>query len=119
MGKLFNFFIEHPNGNILFHPSGQVNLTKEQAGKLKASLVIQGIANRKSSSELISKIFEPTGAKFILPVHHDDLTLPLEDGFKPMLFSNYDEFKETIRKDPRFTFHSLKYGEKLEFRAGE
>jgi L-ascorbate metabolism protein UlaG (beta-lactamase superfamily) len=111
MGKLYNYLVEHPRGNILFHPSGHITLTANELKKIKTPLVIQGIYSRKSDDDLINNIFKVVGAKSIIAVHHDNFLSPLSTKVMPMVGSKFDEFKKALAKTPQFKLNELTYGE--------
>ncbi len=56
MGENYNFYIQHPDGNILFHPSAEVILREEDKVDFHPDLIIQGIANRLSTQNLIDNV---------------------------------------------------------------
>ncbi len=115
-GEVFNYFIEHPSGNIFFHPSGQVTLKEEKLSKMKSKILIQGIANRESSEALIDSVLVPVGASVVIPAHHDDFFKSLEDGFHEMTLVDPQEFKETLKKSKSsINYVEMKYGETLTF----
>ena len=113
MGKLYNFAIEHPLGNILFHPSGQTTLKKKDFKKHQSDLVIQGIYFRKSTADIIENIIRPAGASQLIPTHYDNLLNPISEGVKPMIFSKFFEFKESLAKLKNIKAHYLEYGKKF------
>jgi len=75
--KDFSFLIEHPKGNVVFHPSGNSILKKSDAGGFEADLVVLGIANRSSSDDLLKKAVLPFKAQTVIPVHFDNIFTPL------------------------------------------
>lgn len=108
MGENFSFLISHPNGNILFHPSA---LPTKLDNITKVDLVIQGIANRKSTNDLIDKIFKKWNPKVIIPVHHDNMLSPISEGQSRLPFVDLEEFFQTIKfKIPNVKVIAPKYG---------
>ncbi len=111
MGEVYNFKIEHPEGTILFYPSAYVS---DQTPIDPVDLLILGVANRKSSEELISKVVLPSKAKELITVHHDDLFKPLDRTGKVHLMfpSDYQEWQEGLKKlAPKLNNVLLQYGE--------
>jgi L-ascorbate metabolism protein UlaG (beta-lactamase superfamily) len=108
----FSFYIKHPNGNILFHPSGNTRLTAEDTNSFKAELVILGVANRKSSEELLKSLVLPVGAATVIPVHFDNIFTPLSMDPKDLMGVNMPEFYKTVSKvAPVLDVQTLKIGE--------
>ena len=97
-GEVYNYYIEHPEMNIFFHPSGVPVLKKKDLENKKARVVIQGIAKRESSEGLLSKIIRPLAPKYVIPAHHDYFFQSLEDGFDPMPSVDPEEFRKTLLK---------------------
>ena len=91
----FSFFISHPKGNVFFHPSGNSTLVKKDMGNFKANLVILGVANRKSSADLLEKVVAPVDASIIIPVHFDNIFTPLEKGPEHLFGVDMNEFYQT------------------------
>jgi len=119
MGEVFNFLIEHPKGKILFHPSAYI--TKDPILKTTVDLLILGIANRKSSEELINHIVLPSQSSKILVVHHDDLFLELKESQVPILFlSNYEDWQKVFKSlAPKVKEIQLHYGQKYEVKPSK
>ncbi len=114
LGEVFSYLIEHPKGRILFHPAGQV-LGAAQFKKMgKVDLLVQGIAKRESTKDILEKLIGPLDPKLVIPVHYDDFLEPLNDGIQEMLTMNLDEFIKTIMKArPSQKISLPKYGEEI------
>ncbi len=95
MGEVYNFVIEHPEAKIIFYPSAYYS---KDTPVTQADLLILGIANRRSSKELISKVVIPSKARFLLPVHHDDLFKKLDHNTPSTLFPfDFQEWKNEVK----------------------
>jgi L-ascorbate metabolism protein UlaG (beta-lactamase superfamily) len=113
MGNSFNYYIEHPNGNILFHASGLSPLDQDLYRNKKADIVFQGIAKRASTKELIHDVFIPFGAKIVIPMHFDNFLRPLSKGFEELFIVDLNEFKKTMFNEaPGIITIYPKFGEK-------
>ncbi len=112
MGKVYNFVIEHEEGKVLFHPSAYFS---KDTPIEKSDLLILGIANRRSSQELIDKVVRPSQASYLISTHHDDLFQKLSGQKPSILFpKDYKEWKTTIKSQlPEIKFIELDYAEKL------
>lgn len=114
LGEVFSYLIEHPKGRILFHPAGQVLDAAELKKIGKLDLLIQGIAKRVSTKDLLDKLIVPLDPKLVIPVHYDDFLEPLNDGIQEMLTMNLDEFVKTVMKArPSQKIGLPKYGEEI------
>ncbi|OUR95837.1 hypothetical protein A9Q84_15160 [Halobacteriovorax marinus] len=108
----FSYYIEHPLGNILFHPTGAPNPKSTVDATRNADIVIQGIANRKSTRDLIEKVFIPYKAKIVIPVHHDAMFKPLR--LKEEVVDK--DFNKRMKSElPDVLIPRLIYGEKYRF----
>jgi L-ascorbate metabolism protein UlaG (beta-lactamase superfamily) len=114
LGEVFSYLIEHPKGKILFHPAGQV-LDAELFKRMgKVDLLIQGIAKRESTKDLLEKLILPLDPKVVIPVHYDDFLEPLDEGIQEMMTMNLDEFKKSVLKArPGQKISLPKYGEEV------
>ena len=117
-GEVYNYFIEHPLMNIFFHPSGKVALKKKDLKGKNAEVLIQGIAKRDSTESIIKDIIDPIKPKIVIPAHHDDFFLSLEEGYKPMSLVNPEEFFSTLKKEKKhLIMPRLKFGERYELKV--
>lgn len=108
----FAFYIKHSEGNILFHPSGNTNLTPTKASRFKADLVLLGIAKRDSTKNLLDNVVKPTGAKKMIPMHYDDFFKPLDEPMTHLYGVDLKEFEKTsAEKVPLVDIVKLKFGE--------
>ncbi len=96
MGQNYNFYIIHPKGSILFHPSAIVSSAHNY--DVEVDLLIQGIAKRESTKSLIDKIFTPSKAKLIIPVHQDDFFEPLSEGMTYLTGIDMKEYNFFIKE---------------------
>lgn len=107
----FAFYIQHPEGNILFHPSGNTSLTPIKASALKADLVLLGIAKRDSTEGLLNKVVAPTEAKTVIPLHYDNFFKPLDEPLTHLYGVNLKEFNKTLfEKSPLVKVVRLGFG---------
>ncbi len=110
--KDYSFYIKHPAGNILFHPSGNSALSAKEIKKIKAKTIILGLANRKSTHTLIEKIIKPIGAVTILPVHYDNIFRSIDKPIKNFFGVNMPEFYKSVKEAlSGVTIETLKFGE--------
>lgn len=96
-GASLTFHIKHPLTNILFHPSA-IRAPGADYTKLKAEVLFLGIANRESVQAQIKHIIRPSGAKIVVPVHHDNLFTPLEEEVKPSFFAKLEEWEKDMKE---------------------
>lgn len=74
LGETFAYFIEHPEGNILFDQGGQYNPTNDQfLGK--TDYYFTGVANKKSLRALTKNNIAKMNAKKTFPLHFDFFAL--------------------------------------------
>ncbi|MAF76774.1 MAG: hypothetical protein CME60_01340 [Halobacteriovoraceae bacterium] len=120
MGKVYNFLIETPEGTVLFHPSAYPSKQITDVLKhKKIDILVLGIANRRSSLELIENVVKPSKAQFLITGHHDDLFEKMKLTKKAqqiplLLSSDYDEWSEALSKEvPSLKSLELTYSEKF------
>lgn len=100
VGDAYSFVITHPKGTILFQAIGGRFEVVDPLKNQKADVLLLTIANRKSTEELIEKRIIPTGAKKIIPLHHDNFFFPMKRAGEIDLFwgIKLDDFKEKTKK---------------------
>lgn len=86
-GGSYSFLIVHPCQRMLVHPSA--NYLPGMYRNVKAEVVFLGIATLGRREKAFVDVYwrevvRTTGAKWVVPIHWDDFTRPLEDGLKPM-----------------------------------
>lgn len=98
VGNTLSFLIKHPKGAILYQAIGRVD-TPDPLKDTKADVLLLTLANRRSSEELIDGRVLRTGAKKVIPLHHDNFLLPKpRDGTIKVLWGQkLDEFERTMR----------------------
>lgn len=112
LGENYSYLIEHPSGNILFHPSSAIydpKVFETKLSKKKINTLILGIASRSSSELLINTIIKKLKPSTLIPAHHDNFFKPLSEGFSELMTINSEEFKETLTKSEQNTPHKTKY----------
>tara|TARA_R110002072_G_scaffold64203_8_gene159958 strand:+ start:52945 stop:53838 length:894 start_codon:yes stop_codon:yes gene_type:complete len=116
-GTSFSFYIEHPSGKLLFHPSATKSL-KADFGHIKnIDTLILGIANRVSTEDQINSIISKVTPKTIIPVHHDDFFKPLDQGYTEGKFSDTKEFTiKALDFKKNTKILKLKYGQSTPLR---
>jgi len=113
-GMDFAFYIEHPKGNIVFHPSGETALAPSTLKQFDAKLLVVGIANRKSSLDLLKNLAEPLKPNFLVPVHFDNIFKPLEPNIENLMGVDLQGFKDATQKIlPEVQYRQLSVGETL------
>jgi L-ascorbate metabolism protein UlaG (beta-lactamase superfamily) len=111
MDQVYSFYIEHPMGRILFHPSGHLSIDQSFFKKRQVDLLILGMANRQTTKELWDGLIGPSGALKVIPGHHDQLLSPLRSGFRPEYFVDVAGFKEGLKKiNSEVKIKGLSYG---------
>jgi L-ascorbate metabolism protein UlaG (beta-lactamase superfamily) len=95
----FAFYIKHPRGNILFHPSGNTALSSLKVSSLKADLVLLGIAKRDSTESVLNKVVKPSGAQILIPMHYDNFFKSLNKPMGHLIGVNLKEFESTSAKE--------------------
>ncbi len=113
MGENFSFLIEHPLGNILFHPSSIAVEFEESFTQAKeADLIILGIQKVDDLSDLEQYVFDPFNVKTVIPVHYDYFFKPLKKGVIPFSSVNLKNVENSLH-EKGINMHSFKYyGEK-------
>ncbi|MBL7664624.1 MAG: MBL fold metallo-hydrolase [Bacteriovoracaceae bacterium] len=113
MGGAFGFYIEHAKGNIFFLPMS-TRSEKLHFNERHADVVLQGIASRKSTKDLLKELSLPAKPKTIIPLHFDDFSYPLAEGFRALFSVDPDEFVSTTKKlYPELQVTVPKHGEKI------
>ena len=81
MGGSYSFYISHPEGDVFIQQgSRSTQRIKEILKGKKLKVLFQGIANRKSSKVLYDEIIKiPASVETIVPLHHDNFFLELND----------------------------------------
>lgn len=99
VGEALSFLISHPKGSIMFSAIGRV-YEDDALKNEKADVLLMTIANRRSSEELLEKRAAPSGAKIVIPLHHDNFFFPMKrEGTPDLLWGiKLDEFKEKSKK---------------------
>jgi L-ascorbate metabolism protein UlaG (beta-lactamase superfamily) len=98
MGDSFGFFIQHPEGNIVFQATA--NFPREYEKKnFPANIVLLSLAKIDSSDDLLNKVLGLTSAKKIIPLHFDNFMKPIQKDKVEYLFGvNMEQFKTKIQK---------------------
>jgi L-ascorbate metabolism protein UlaG (beta-lactamase superfamily) len=96
MGDSFGFFVEHPEGNIVFQATA--NFPSEFEKKIfPANVLLLSLAKIDSSDELLNKVLSLTSAKKIIPLHFDNFMKPIENDKVEYLFGvDMGKFKTKI-----------------------
>ena len=97
VGETHSFLITHPKGSILFQAIGKIHDIDTLKG-LKADVLLLTIANRKSSEDLIQNRVNPSQAKLVIPLHHDNFFIPMkrENGIDELWGVKVNEFQEKL-----------------------
>ncbi len=112
LGENYSYLIEHPLGNILFHPSAAIynrEVFKKKLANNDIKAVILGLASRKSSQDLIDAIIAPLKPALLFPAHHDNFFKPLNEGFSELITANTDEFVSALEKTEKKSKHKTKF----------
>ncbi|GAB2864625.1 MBL fold metallo-hydrolase [Actinocorallia aurea] len=88
-GQCYTFFLRHPAGSLLIHPSA--NHIPGKLASFHAETAYLSIGRLGSQSEEDRESYWretvlATGAKTVLPIHWDDFMLPLDRPLRPMPF---------------------------------
>lgn len=99
VGDALSFYITHPKGTMMFQAIGRVDENDSLKG-VKADVLFMTIANRRTTEELVEKRIVSSGAKKIIPLHHDNFFFPMKRvGEIDILWgTNLEEFKEKTKK---------------------
>ena len=101
MGGSYSFYVSHPEGNVFIQQGSRSTekIRKTLKGK-KLKILFQGIANRKSSSNLYEEIINiPDSVESIVPIHHDNFFLEMnEKKMNYLWFVNVDDFLKESKK---------------------
>ncbi|MDA8793769.1 MBL fold metallo-hydrolase [Bacteriovoracaceae bacterium] len=113
LGENFAYFIEHPDGNIIFDQGGQYNpLNDHYLGKV--DYYFTGVANKKNLHALTKNNIAKINAKKTFPLHFD--FFPLQSNFLerlPLPKVGIDEISEELKRIGYDGFHIPKWGETL------
>jgi L-ascorbate metabolism protein UlaG (beta-lactamase superfamily) len=95
-GGSYSFVLRHPRGTILVHPSAGAPAGVYRG--VRADVVFLGIGTLGNQGEKFARdywdeVVRTTGAKLVIPIHWDDITISLRKGLQPAPrpFDNYDE----------------------------
>jgi L-ascorbate metabolism protein UlaG (beta-lactamase superfamily) len=113
-GESVSFLIEHPEGKIFFQQTSTLP-NPDPAAALKVEVLLQGIANRKGSQEIIDQRIKKMGVKRVIPLHFDDFFKPISEPVTKELFGvKTDEFLKSVKEQcPAVQVDRPKYGEKV------
>lgn len=86
-GKNFSFLIRHRWGTVLIHPSA--NFSPNLFENIKADVVFLSLGMLGSQSECFAEeywrsVVLASKARFVVPIHWDDLLRPLDEPLLPM-----------------------------------
>lgn len=107
-GRCFSFFLRHPAGSLLVHPSANHipgKLADFHAETAYLSIGRLGGQPRERQEEYWRETVLATGAKTVLPIHWDDFTLPLHRPLRAMPYlmddvtAALDFLEERARRD--------------------
>ncbi len=112
VGDTFSFLITHPKGRILFQSVAEVE-QKDTLKNIKADVVLLSIANRSSTEHLIEKRINPSQAKTVIPLHHDNFLFKMrrDDELDYLWGVKASEFTETLEKNSKAKIYWPKYCE--------
>jgi L-ascorbate metabolism protein UlaG (beta-lactamase superfamily) len=98
MGDSFGFFIQHPEGNIVFQATANFPSQYEKK-TFPANVVLLSLAKIDSSDDLLNKVLSLTSAKKIIPLHFDNFMKPIQKDKVEYLFGvDMEQFKSKIQK---------------------
>jgi L-ascorbate metabolism protein UlaG (beta-lactamase superfamily) len=86
-GGVYTLLLKHPQANILLQTSAASLPGALDGVKTDLALLAVGGLGRQSQSNRLRYVDElvmQTGAKWLLPLHHDDFTRPLQAKFHPL-----------------------------------
>ncbi|MFZ4712427.1 MAG: MBL fold metallo-hydrolase [Bacteriovoracaceae bacterium] len=96
MGDSFGYFIEHPEGKIVFQATSKVPPKYQQNG-FPASVVLLSVAKIDGIEHLLSKVISMYKPHTIVPLHFDNFFKPIIDNKVEYLFGvNMDQFKKVV-----------------------
>lgn len=98
-GGSYFVYLEHKNGNILFHSSSTTNPYMKDYKKYKPKILFLTIANRKSTKDQIDNIIKPLNPEIIIPMHFDNFFEPLKENPNNLPMVNADEWHKTISEN--------------------
>ncbi len=96
LGETFSLYIEHPAGTMIHHGSAGNHVGMYDG--LTADIMFLGIGGRGDTAEYIRDVPEVVSPSLLIPIHFDNMFVPLKGkmGFIPGI--KLDEFLETAGK---------------------
>jgi L-ascorbate metabolism protein UlaG (beta-lactamase superfamily) len=105
-GGCYSFYISHPSGSVLIHPSA--NFVAGKFVGLKPYVLYLGVGmlgaqSRQFQDDYWRHTVEATQPKLILPVHWDHFGLPLSEPLRPLpeVLDKFEATKEMIKRKVR------------------
>ncbi|GAB4413654.1 MAG: MBL fold metallo-hydrolase [Bacteriovoracaceae bacterium] len=98
-GTNMSFFITHPQKTFLFQSVGKVP-DPDVLKDLRPDILLLTIVNRGKGNDFITKRIIPSGAKIVIPLHHDNFLSKMKrEGDMNILWGmNIDEVQSDIKK---------------------
>jgi L-ascorbate metabolism protein UlaG (beta-lactamase superfamily) len=111
MDQSYNYFIHHPLGKILLHPTPVPFADLNVNRNYDSDIVLMGIASRKSDDEILNKIILPMKPSIFIPLHYDNFFIPLSKELKMLPFVKLDKLKLRLKGSlPSIMIPELNYG---------
>jgi L-ascorbate metabolism protein UlaG (beta-lactamase superfamily) len=96
LGGFFGMAINHPMGTFIHH--GSAGWIPGMYQGIKADTVFICLAGRKDTRSYLDEVARKTGARSIIPIHHDWFFKPFEKGLSLLKGVRIDEFISAAMK---------------------
>ncbi len=96
LGDFFGMVVSHPLGTFIHH--GSAGWLPGMYDGIKADTIFLCLAGRKDTRSYIEETVKKTGAKRIIPIHHDWFFSPFEKGVRLLKGVRIDEFISAAMK---------------------
>jgi L-ascorbate metabolism protein UlaG (beta-lactamase superfamily) len=90
LGGFFGMVISHPLGTLIHH--GSAGWIPGMYEGIKADAVFLCLAGRKDTCSYLDETLRRTGARSIIPIHHDWFFSPFEKGMRLLMGVHIHEF---------------------------
>lgn len=94
LGGFYGMVASHPSGTFVHH--GSAGWVPSMYDGIKADAIFLCLAGRKDTRSYLDETVLKTGAKTIIPIHHDWFFSPFEKGVRPLRGARIDEFVKEV-----------------------
>lgn len=110
MGGFFGIVVEHPYGTIVHH--GSAGWVEGMYRGVRAEVFMPCLAGRADTVKYFRQVIDLTGAPTIIPIHYDNMFVPVDGPFGFLPGVDFNEFLDTVTAThPRLEVSTLPLGQ--------